>query len=43
MKDLVGFLKDNDVIEYPDYEEFYEEEEYSDEDDLDDEDYDDLD
>ena len=37
-KSLVGFLKDNDVLDYPDYEEYSEEEEYDDEDDFDDED-----
>lgn len=37
-KSLVAFLKDNDVLDYPDYEEYSEEEEYDDEDDFDDED-----
>ena len=37
-KSLAAFLKDNDVLDYPDYEEYSEEEEYDDEDDFDDED-----
>lgn len=43
VKELAAFLRENDVVEYPDYEEFYEEEEYSEDDEQDDEDYDDLD
>jgi hypothetical protein len=37
-KALVTFLKENDVLDYPDYEEYSEEEEYGDEDDFEDED-----
>jgi hypothetical protein len=42
VKLLVNFLKDNDVLEYPDYEEYLEEEEYDD-DEFDDESEDDDD
>ena len=39
-KSLTSFLKEMDVLEYPDYEEYFEEEDY---DDTDDEDFDDED
>lgn len=39
-KDLVIFFKDNDVIEYPDYEEYYDDEDIDEDEDDDDEDYD---
>lgn len=43
-KSLVLFLKEHDVLDYPDYEEYSEEEEYDDEeDDFDDDDIDDDD
>lgn len=37
-KDLGGFFKENDVIEYPDYEEYYNEEEDEDEEEEDEDD-----
>lgn len=39
-KDLLLFFKENDVIEYPDYEEYYDDEDYDDEDEDDDDEYD---
>ena len=43
LKELLNFLRDADVIEYPDYEEYLEEEEYVDDEEQDDEDFDELD
>ena len=42
-KALASFLKDNDVLDYPDYEEYSEEEEYGDDEDIDEDDEEDLD
>jgi len=36
-KDLIYYFKDNDVIDYPDYEEFLEEEDFDDDEEEDDE------